>query len=180
VKGDILVNYPTNGYVTSLRVSIAFMLALHFPLQLDPSRRCISSLIATIRRCQEDIGENYCRRPMSDLENHSSSDSSDMTPFEKDDGRALLQDDDFFRVITVSFLFLSFSVAMLVDDLGVVLAAVGSTGSTLVTYILPGLIYLNLRSSWGYAKFMACVQLLLGCLIMPIALYYLILGNTTH
>ena len=181
VKGDILVNYPTNGYVTSLRISIAFMLALHFPLQLDPSRRCISSLIATIKRWHDDIGEHYCKRPMSDLENHGSSDSSEVTPFEKEDGRALLQDDYVFRVVTVSFLFLSFSVAMLVDDLGVVLAAVGSTGSTLVTYILPGLIYLNLRSSGagGFTKFMACVQLGLGCFIMPIALYYLILGKTT-
>jgi amino acid permease len=182
VKGDILVNYPVNGYVTSLRISIAFMLALHYPLQLDPSRRCISSLIAAIKGWTDGIGEKYCRSSVSDDESSNSSGSVDTAKksFEKDAGRVLLRDNDFFRIVTVSFLFLSFSVAMLVDDLGVVLAAVGSTGSTLVTFILPGLIYLNLRSSWDFAKIMACVQLILGCLIMPIALYYLILGKAVH
>ncbi|EED95740.1 amino acid/polyamine transporter, partial [Thalassiosira pseudonana CCMP1335] len=104
VRGDILLNYPENAQVTFLRICIAFMLALHYPLQLDPSRRCISSLV---------------KRIASGVDN----------------------DKHMFYGITVAFLFSSFVLAMIIDDLGVILALVGATGSTLVSYIIPGLVF---------------------------------------
>lgn len=183
VQGDILLNYPSNGYVTSLRISISLMLALHYPLQLDPSRRCISSLAATVKRWNDGFSEKYCRMHQPDIENETPTEPADgiaKKSFEKDEGQTLLRDDNFFHAVTILFLLLSFSVAMLVDDLGIVLAAVGCTGSTLVTFILPGLIYLNLRSSWDYTKLMACLQLMLGCFIMPIALYFVVTRKISH
>ena len=48
VRGDILLNYPENFQVTFLRICVAIMLSLHYPLQLDPSRRCILSLVRVI------------------------------------------------------------------------------------------------------------------------------------
>ena len=85
--------------------------------------------------------------------------------------------DTLFYLITVAFLLLSFMVAMIVDDLGVVLAMVGATGSTLVSYILPGLIYLKIHPAMDASKVGAYIQLSLGCFIMPVALYFVVLGR---
>ena len=38
-----------------MRVCIAVMLALHYPLQLDPSRRCITSLVKVLKGQQSTI-----------------------------------------------------------------------------------------------------------------------------
>ena len=157
VRGDILLNYPENANVTMLRICIAFMLSLHYPLQLDPSRRCITSLVKVVSGWRQRI-------PTSVL-------------LESDQNN---QDDRLFNTITVSFLLLSFGVAMVVDDLGVVLAMVGATGSTLVSYILPGLLYIKLQPEFDWTKGMAILQLVLGCLIVPIALYYVLVGTTRH
>jgi amino acid permease len=61
------------------------------------------------------------------------------------EGKSKSEPDKLFNTITIAFLSLSFTLAMIVDDLGIVLALVGATGSTLVSYILPGLIYLKLH-----------------------------------
>lgn len=58
VRGDILLNYPENKQVTFLRICIALMLALHYPLQLDPSRRCITSLVKVIRTLHQQSTED--------------------------------------------------------------------------------------------------------------------------
>jgi amino acid permease len=47
-------------------------------------------------------------------------------------------DDFLFYCITCVFLVLSYVIAMSVSDLGVILGVVGATGSTMVSYILPG------------------------------------------
>jgi amino acid permease len=186
VRGDILLNYPENGYVTILRICIAFMLALHYPLQLDPSRRCISSLIAVVSRWSEGRSRSLSPRGLSDVED------SAVATGQEDDGifndksktdsaiNDFLSDDRIFYAITISFLFMSFVIAMIVDDLGVVLAMVGATGSTLVSYILPGLIYVKLQPVMDLTKIMAYVQLILGCLIMPVALYFVVMEKVKH
>merc|ERR1711862_284601 len=45
VKGDILLNYPQTLMVSCMRIALAIMVLLSYPLQLDPSRRCITSLV---------------------------------------------------------------------------------------------------------------------------------------
>ena len=53
VNGDILVNYPETAVVTLMRLGIAIMVILSYPLQLDPSRRSIISLVKEIKRIRE-------------------------------------------------------------------------------------------------------------------------------
>lgn len=81
-----------------------------------------------------------------------------------------------FMVTTAIFLLGSFGVAMVLDDLGVVLALIGATGSTVITFILPGAAYYVMHPEgsgpeWkrqgGKALFVA------GCLIMPICLAFI-------
>ena len=51
-----------------------------------------------------------------------------------------------FSIITTTILILSYIVAMTVSSLEAVLAYVGSTGSTSISFILPGLFYYKISS----------------------------------
>jgi amino acid permease len=51
-----------------------------------------------------------------------------------------------FSIITTTILILSYLVAMTVSSLEAVLAYVGSTGSTSISFILPGLFYYKISS----------------------------------
>mmetsp|Transcript_9909 Transcript_9909/g.22116 ORF Transcript_9909/g.22116 Transcript_9909/m.22116 type:complete len:475 (-) Transcript_9909:218-1642(-) len=174
VKGDILLNYPETGKVTLLRICIAFMLTLHYPLQLDPSRRCIMSLLSVVqawiqkKKCTASLQEDLVDR------------TEDMSMLKEGCKNLDDADDRLFYMVTFSFLLLSLLVALCVDDLGVVLALVGATGSTLVTYVLPGLIYIKVFPSMDVAKGFAYLQLILGCIIMPVALYFVLGGKLSE
>jgi len=78
-----------------------------------------------------------------------------------------------FKVITAVWVLLSFVVALTVTDLGIVLGIVGATGSTMVSYILPGLTYRKAFLQPSMKRTLAGLQLLLGCVIMPLCLIML-------
>ena len=216
-----MLNLPQTEKVTLLRICIAFMLTLHYPLQLDPSRRCIMSLIhaakqqyygkkdggasqkvhhrdsdndlitaaadgtkmtkeqSTMTVSQDDDDDDGIKDEIEDEKNsnqHSTTKQEHSGNFAPDER----QNDLLFYCITVAFLLLSFAVAMVVDDLGVILAMVGATGSTLVSYILPGLIYVKIHPRMDLSKLGAYIQLCMGCLIMPLALYFVLMGKVKH
>ncbi|GMH64328.1 hypothetical protein TrRE_jg4557, partial [Triparma retinervis] len=50
VQNDILKNYPKNALVTTMRVFVALLVIFSYPLQLDPSRRCLTTLLNKLRR----------------------------------------------------------------------------------------------------------------------------------
>ncbi len=91
-----------------------------------------------------------------------------------DDAMNELIENFLFYGITCCFLTLSFMIAMTVSDLGVVLGVVGATGSTMVSYILPGAIYIKIHPEPHPLRSLACIQLILGILIVPIALYFVL------
>jgi len=218
VKGDILLNYPETGKVTFMRVCIAFMLILHYPLQLDPSRRCIMSLIKVVRKQirSEQRRRHYRRNdsaespemvgilngmdvPSQHLCTEISSFKASPPPRDykgvgerrtekvrlaipKTGSSSATSDDQdiLFLAVTISFLLCSFGIALTVKDLGVILAIVGATGSTLVSYVLPGLVFVNVQRRMSAAKMAAYVQLAAGCLIMPTSLYFLFQGGASE
>ena len=205
VMGDILSNYPETGKVTFLRICVAFMLALHYPLQLDPARRCISSLLEVTKewwrgRNQGKLGHHHPeyihRHQSAGIEMRDNNEEGgdfyyhhqgspvkvnrlyDMSQLSLEKNHPPDKDNAFFYTITISFLLLSWAIAMTVDDLGVVLAMVGATGSTLVSYVLPGLIFIKSHKYRDGSLFCAYVQLIAGLLIMPLALYFVVTGKT--
>lgn len=184
VRGDILL-YPENKQVTVLRICIAFMLALHYPLQLDPSRRCITSLVKVIikwwtRHQQSTEDEIEMEQDQDEVIHHDKKGSNEeyiyyeMTQSPVKEEQVDENEDKLFYGITSVFLLLSFMLAMAVDDLGIVLALVGATGSTLVSYVLPGLIYIKIYPHNDTSKILAYIQLLLGIVIIPLALYFIV------
>mmetsp|Transcript_14314 Transcript_14314/g.31988 ORF Transcript_14314/g.31988 Transcript_14314/m.31988 type:complete len:172 (+) Transcript_14314:1039-1554(+) len=171
------------------------MLALHYPLQLDPSRRCITSLVKVVKEWLQNREHMQSRRDKINrhqsegIEMKSGNEENDFGYNELSPVRAQKsviaageEKDDrvLFHTITISFLLLSFTLAMIVDDLGVVLALVGATGSTLVSYVLPGLIFIKIHPYRDASMMCACVQLMMGLLIMPLALYFVIIGKVQH
>ncbi|CAM9381058.1 unnamed protein product [Heterosigma akashiwo] len=82
-----------------------------------------------------------------------------------------------FMIVAVSWV-----IALNVSDLGLVQSVIGATGSTIVTLILPGLVYSNInfapqdkQNPWKktYAKF----HMWLGVLIIPVCLTFIFFFN---
>ncbi|KAJ1948680.1 hypothetical protein IWQ62_006858, partial [Dispira parvispora] len=79
-----------------------------------------------------------------------------------------------FNLVTLLILTLSYLVAISVSQLDLVLSFVGSTGSTVISFILPGLFYYKLhqRSRWSFFKIMAVLLVIYGFLVMTICLTF--------
>ena len=71
----------------------------------------------------------------------------------------------------------SLLIALVVTDLGIILALVGATGATIVAYILPGAAYYQMHRNHGAAwKRVGALCLLgAGLIIMPVCLVFIFL-----
>ena len=72
-------------------------------------------------------------------------------------------------IITTIFLAASVSIALLTNDLGIMLKLVGATGSTAVSYILPGISYFVLFRG-SRKRWLGLVLFLIGMVIAPVSL----------
>lgn len=96
------------------------------------------------------------------------------------DGKGAPEPDDRTRrirfwVVTAMYLCGTFGIAMVLDDLGVVLALVGGTGSTMIAFVLPGIAYYRLCKDDGpsVTKYCALALFCAGCIIMPLAVTFI-------
>ena len=74
------------------------------------------------------------------------------------------------------FLFGSYTVAMATSDIGVVFSLIGATGSTIITYILPGAAYYVLHPPGvgpDWMRNVAYAYVVFGCIIMPFCLVFI-------
>ena len=81
-----------------------------------------------------------------------------------------------FYMFTAFFLFGSYALAMITSNLGVVLALIGATGSTIITYILPGAAFYVLYPAGEVAEWkrkLAYGYVVFGCIIMPFCLAFI-------
>eukprot|EP01135_Chromosphaera_perkinsii_P001479 Nk52_evm8s179 gene=Nk52_evmTU8s179 len=69
----------------------------------------------------------------------------------------------------------TFTVSMIVRDLGVVFGVIGSTGSTTLCYLLPGLFYLKMTSLKGESGF--TIKKAIGCIMVLFGCFMLVAGN---
>lgn len=146
VQSDILNNYPASKAAAVARVAITLLVIFSYPLQLNPARKCVLSLI------QSTTCGGYLPTP--------------------EGGRQTGMVHHY--AITIGFLLLSLVIALAVTDLGVVLALVGATGSTMISYILPGACYYKLHPEWGWRKKVSIGLFCVGVIIVPIALFFII------
>lgn len=80
-----------------------------------------------------------------------------------------------FYTTTLIYLLGSLGIALVLDDLGIILSLIGATGSTVVTFILPGAAYYIMHRDTGptWKRYGAIILFTLGCIIMPMCLTFI-------
>lgn len=139
VYGNIIAQYHPSVASTIGRAAIVVLVMFSYPLQVHPCRASVDAVSKwrpTSMRRQESS-------PAS-----SPTGSGFLSQHNKSTSRAKPEDmsELRFAIITTLIIILSYLVAMTVSSLDKVLAYVGSTGSTSISFILPGLFYYKISS----------------------------------
>ncbi|KAI0794162.1 vacuolar amino acid transporter 5 [Fomes fomentarius] len=126
VGPNIIAMYPsTSLFIAIGQLAIAIMVMFSYPLQVHPCRNCLDKVFHAGQTIKPAAGDND-EEPED--EHHP---SHDMTPLKH-------------TLLTVAIVASGFTIAYHVDDLKMVLSFVGSTGSTTISFILPGLFWWKL------------------------------------
>jgi amino acid permease len=135
VGGNIVGMYPPGVWATIGRAAIVILVMFSYPLQCHPCRASVDAVLhwRPMRFTRSRSEGSPHRHPLLPGVPRSS-----RTPEPMSDLR--------FSIITTSILILSYIVAMSVSSLEAVLAYVGSTGSTSISFILPGMFYYKISA----------------------------------
>lgn len=133
VVGNIVSQYTPSVASTIGRAAIVVLVMFSYPLQVHPCRASVDAVSKwrpTGRRNQEltPAGGSPSRSSLLPSKLPSRPKPEDMSDIR-------------FAIITTGIIILSYITAMTVSSLDKVLAYVGSTGSTSISFILPGLFY---------------------------------------
>ncbi|PCH36218.1 vacuolar amino acid transporter 5 [Wolfiporia cocos MD-104 SS10] len=126
VGANIIAMYPsTSLFIAVGQLAIAVLVMFSYPLQVHPCRNCLDKVIH-LGHVLKPAGEE-----------------------EVDDGHGENADMSTFKhaFLTIVIVISGFTIAFFVDNLQMVLSFVGSTGSTTISFILPGLFYWKLSHS---------------------------------
>ncbi|KAI1001123.1 hypothetical protein K3495_g7077 [Podosphaera aphanis] len=131
VTGNIVGMYAPSLASTVGKAAIVVLATFSYPLQVHP---CRASVDAVLRWRLKDI-----------VQRRSNESPSRSIPLLSNQIRPSARSDTIgefrFAFITTVIIILSYVTAMMVSSLDKVLAYVGSTGSTSISFILPGLFY---------------------------------------
>ncbi|KAF1849187.1 uncharacterized protein K460DRAFT_394074 [Cucurbitaria berberidis CBS 394.84] len=129
IRGNIVSMYPTAAASTIGRLAIVILVMFSYPLQIHPCRASIDACLRwRPRRKTQPDGSPSRNTLMNNTPKLGGFQSREMSDLK-------------FAVVTTILIILSFITAMTVSSLEKVLAYVGSTGSTTISFILPGLFY---------------------------------------
>lgn len=202
VNGNIITMYPKDS-ISSLigRLCIVIMVSLSYPLQCHPCRGSINHVIHFIRngvqssKLRNNTADGYTSLS-SDTESMAENSFISVTPVEgaqDTDGHSPIivpLSTKNFYIITTGINVCSYILAISVTSLAHVLAFVGSTGSTSISFILPGLFgYLlikplngatTLNSLEKFCKYGGLVLSIWGVVVMVVCLGASIFLGATH
>ncbi|KAI0653271.1 transmembrane amino acid transporter protein-domain-containing protein [Cubamyces menziesii] len=128
VGANIIAMYPsTSLFIAVGQLAIAVLVMFSYPLQVHPCRNCLDKVFHAGHVVKQVGGpDDEDAEPEDD---HGG--SHDMSPVKH-------------TLLTIAIVASGFTIAYFVDDLQMVLSFVGSTGSTTISFILPGLFYWKL------------------------------------
>ena len=139
IGGNIVAEYAPSVSATVARAAIVILVLFSYPLQVHPCRASVDAVLKW--------------RPKSSSRGSGSSSLESSPPRDiplLPNGRRKAEDSIMsearFSAITTTIIILSYIVAITVKSLEAVLAYVGSTGSTSISFILPGLFYYKISS----------------------------------
>ncbi|ODQ83242.1 hypothetical protein BABINDRAFT_57640 [Babjeviella inositovora NRRL Y-12698] len=136
VGGNIIVSYPESFSSTFGRVAIACLVVLSYPLQCHPCRASVNNILHYF-----DIllgGEDETSKVAAAEEQRLVGSGDDQSSTANEQVIVALTKRNHL-IITSFVLLISYLVAISVRSLEHVLAFVGSTGSTSISFILPGI-----------------------------------------
>ncbi|GAN08829.1 amino acid transporter [Mucor ambiguus] len=152
VRGNIIMEYPPSYFVAGGRLAIVILVIFSYPLQAHPCRASLDKVLAW--------GSASAR------------------------GSKVPPPPSAFKyfAMTTSILILSYIVAITVTELDLVLSFVGSTGSTTISFILPGLFYYKIHENdpWKPGKIIAVLLASYGIFVMTVCLTFNIMRLTNH
>jgi len=130
IHGNIVSMYPTAIASTIGRLAIVILVMFSYPLQIHPCRASIDACMKWRPGGGRKQVEGSPSRSslMNNTPKPGSPKSAEMSDLK-------------FAIISTALIIMSFITAMTVSSLEKVLAYVGSTGSTTISFILPGLFY---------------------------------------
>jgi amino acid permease len=214
VNANIITMYPRNS-ISSLigRLCIVLMVSLSFPLQCHPCRGSINHVMHFLTH---GVQSSKMRAVESTSNQGYTSLNSDIQSLQSIGESSTVQDESFisttpmegaqdtdghdpiivpltskkFYIITTVIVVASYLVAISVKSLAHVLAFVGSTGSTSISFILPGLFgYLLIKPLNGaseldtlekFCKYGGLALSIWGVLVMIVCLSATIFLGATH
>ncbi|KAI9491862.1 transmembrane amino acid transporter protein-domain-containing protein [Zychaea mexicana] len=143
-RGNIILEYPATWFVAGGRLAIVICVLFGYPLQIHPCRGSVDKILMLFDP------------------------SKDKSPFP--DPPSTIK----HFAMTTALLIGTYILAITVSELDLVLAFVGSTGSTAVSFILPGLFYFKLHEHerWTFAKISSLVLATFGFTVMTVCLSY--------
>jgi amino acid permease len=134
VSGNIIAMYANSAAATFGRAAIVVLMLFSYPLQAHPCRGSLDKIFAWRPRNQAVPPPNPKSGP---------------TEMRYSSSLHNLLSDSRFALITALIIAASYAVAMTVSSLDRVLAFVGSTGSTAISFILPGIFYHRMTRAGG-------------------------------
>jgi hypothetical protein len=183
---------PTSVFIAIGRLGIVVLNGLSYPLQCLPCRACVYHMTSGLIKPKPEPEADY--QPVSTGEDDQ--DEPEEDDYDSEDDPLIPQPDVIgkrlrrrvadmplwkFYLITIGILLFGFIIALLVDELEIgkcirslfgfmlitVLGFVGSTGSTIISFILPGFFYFKLfRNEAGPLKWCALALAVYGLCVM--------------
>ncbi|EXJ86540.1 hypothetical protein A1O3_03493 [Capronia epimyces CBS 606.96] len=143
VGGNIVAQYAPAVSTTIGQAMIVVLVMFSYPLQVHP---CRASVDAVLKWRPSNKLKSVLRSSSATSSSIDSSPPRDTPLLQPGRKRNPEMGDVRFAAITTVIIILSYIVAMTVSSLEAVLAYVGSTGSTAISFILPGLFYYKISS----------------------------------
>jgi len=188
VSSNVISMYPWTSIIIAIgRLGIVLLVALSYPLQAHPCRACLHTLTSGLRKKDgQSPDESIVADEDTDEEDGLMDKDDHGLPVGKPMGRKK------FVALTTGIIICGFAIAMVIDELETgelrlrdratrggrafadstssppsVLSFVGSTGSTIISFILPGMFYFSLfRHEQGVTKWMALTLAVYGIIVM--------------
>ncbi|KAI1421800.1 transmembrane amino acid transporter [Xylaria sp. FL1777] len=132
ITGNIVSMYPPSIASTIAKAAIVILVTFSVPLQVHPCRASVDAVL------------KWRPNAITGTQGRTSSPNSRLllpTATRSDHGPSAPMSELRFAILTTILLVLAYTVALTVTSLERVLAYVGSTGSTAISFILPGLFY---------------------------------------
>ncbi|WRT63603.1 uncharacterized protein IL334_000526 [Kwoniella shivajii] len=184
VGSNVIAMYPPTSIIIAIgRLGIVLLVGLSYPLQLLPCRQSLHHLTHGLFHHHTSVsnqnGNPLQENSESDEDDDDESEINPLVPKADDHGHVHKNEMSKieFIVITTVILIAGFLIAYNVHELEIVLGFVGSTGSTIITFILPGFFYFRLfREENGVTKWWALALGIYGFAVMIFCLTFNILN----